>query len=201
LINAGNGSGEHPTQALIDWYVLLKHRPDLLREDLPEDQKIHVGIIGTPGSMRAVKSFLRLALRFDNAIRRITVISEMADALGDDLDEAVSRSTVELETVNELSIVLPDIDVVYMNSIALIGGSYHNLDSRYRIDSNSELKEDAVIMHPFARNDELDVSLDPTHHNLYFAQAAGAVYVRQALLIALLDRIPRLPPSLRLLTT
>ena len=201
LINAGNGSGEHPTQALIDWYVLLKHRPELLRDDLTEAEKIHIGIIGTPGSMRAVKSFLRLALRFDNAIRRITVVSETADALGEDLVGAVSDSSVAISTTNELVDILPDMDVVYMNSIALIGGSYHNLDSRYRLDCNSPLKQGAVIMHPFARNEELDVGLDDSQHNLYFAQAAGAVYARQALLIALLDRISRLPPSLRLLTT
>ena len=52
---------------------------------------------------------------------------------------------------------------------------------------------DAVIMHPLARRDELDVSLDASRHNLYFAQAAGAVYVRQALLVCLLDRVDRLP--------
>lgn len=201
LINAGNGAGEHPTQALIDWYALLKHRPDLLREDLPESEKIHVGIIGTPGSMRAVKSFLRLALRFDNAIHCITIISEMTDSLGDELAEAVEHSTVPVQTANNLAAVLPEVDVVYMNSIALIGGTYHNLDSRYKLDKNSQLKPGAVIMHPFARNDELDVSLDDTEHNLYFAQAAGAVYMRQALMIALLNRISRLPPSLRLLTT
>ena len=60
LINAGNGSGQHPTQALLDWYALLKWRPTLAREACPVDDRIHLGIVGTPGSMRAVKSFLGL---------------------------------------------------------------------------------------------------------------------------------------------
>lgn len=201
LVNAGNGSGEHPTQALIDWYALLKFRPDLLRDDLSDDLRIHVGIIGTPGSMRAVKSFLRMALRFENAVKQVTIISEMADALGESLAEEVEHSAVPVNTTNSLETVLPTLDVIYMNSIALIGGSYRNLDSRYKLTRNSDLKPGAVVMHPFARNNELDTSLDDTPANLYFAQAAGGVYMRQALLTAILDRISRLPPSLRLLTT
>ena len=64
LINAGNGSGQHPTQALLDWYTLLKWRPALSFEEPAEHERIHLGIVGTPGSMRAVKSFLRVALLF-----------------------------------------------------------------------------------------------------------------------------------------
>jgi aspartate carbamoyltransferase catalytic subunit len=44
-------------------------------------------------------------------------------------------------------------------------------------------------MHPLARGEELDPGLDETDHNLYFAEAAGAVFVRQALLLAVLGRI------------
>ncbi len=80
-----------------------------------------------------------------------------------------------------------------MNSIALLGDSYKQLDSRYRITTDSPLQAQAVVMHPLARREELDVSLDDSAHNLYFAQAAGAVYVRQALLVCLLGRVHRLP--------
>lgn len=197
LINAGNGAGEHPTQALIDWYALLKLRPDLLDDEIPQDKKLHVGVIGTPRSMRAVKSFLRMSLRFSNAIAKITVVSEMADALGEALAEEVQQGLVQVETTAVLDQVLPSLDVIYMNSIALIGGAYRNMDSRYSLSKRSNLKAGAVIMHPFARNDELDTDLDDSSANLYFAQAAGGVYVRQALLIAMLGCIPRLPPSFR----
>jgi aspartate carbamoyltransferase catalytic subunit len=54
------------------------------------------------------------------------------------------------------------------------------------------LKDDAVIMHPLARNDELSTDLDDSDHNLYFAQAAGAVFMRQALLTSVLDRLDRI---------
>ncbi|TWU32479.1 aspartate/ornithine carbamoyltransferase family protein [Novipirellula artificiosorum] len=192
LINAGNGSGHHPTQALIDWYVLLKWRPELSMENCPEDRKVHLGIIGTPGSMRAVKSFLGLSLLFNQSVSRITLISEMADPVGLDLTETIEESPIPIDVTNDVQQVLPHLDVVYVNSIAFLGDSYRNLDSRYKLERNSNFKPGAVVMHPLARNDELSEDLDETDHNLYFAQAAGAVFVRQALLASVLDRLDRI---------
>lgn len=192
LINAGNGSGHHPTQALIDWYTLLKWRPELSTEGCPADRRVHLGIIGTPGSMRAVKSFLRLSLLFVGAVERITLVSEMADPVGLDLSGPIEQSPIPIDITNDAREVLPRLDVVYVNSIAFLGDSYRNLDRRYKLDRNSNFKPGAVILHPLARNDELSEDLDETDYNLYFAQAAGAVFVRQALLIAVLDRLDRI---------
>lgn len=192
LINAGNGSGHHPTQALIDWYALLKWRPEMCLEDCPPSRKIHLGVIGTPGSMRAVKSFVRLSLMFPNAVSKITLISEMADPVGFDLTGPIEDSPIPIEITNDVQEVISQLDVVYVNSIAFLGDSYRNLDGRYKLQKSSGLKKDAVVMHPLARNDELSEDLDHTQHNLYFAQAAGAVFVRQALLIAVLDRLDQI---------
>ncbi len=192
LINAGNGSGHHPTQALIDWYTLLKWRPELSMDKCPTDRRVHLGIIGTPGSMRAVKSFLRLALLFIGSVEKITLVSEMADPVGLDLTGPIEQSPIPINVTNDVREVLPKLDVVYVNSIAFLGDSYRNLDRRYKLDQNSNLKPEAVILHPLARNDELSEDLDETDHNLYFAQAAGAVFVRQALLTAVLDRLDRI---------
>lgn len=193
LINAGNGSGEHPTQALADWYALLKWKPQLSSANIPEKEKIHLGIIGTPGSMRAVKSFLLMSLLFSNAIKKITIISEMADPFGDDVIQDLKKANVEYGVEIDINTILEDLDVIYMNSIAFLGDSYKNLDTRFRIDNNSKLKKNAVVMHPLARLDELSTTLDKTEHNLYFTQAHGAVYIRQALLISVLNRFDTLP--------
>lgn len=188
LVNAGNGSGQHPTQALLDWYTLLKWRPMLGHPDAHAEEKIHLGVVGTPGSMRAVKSFVRLALLFPESIEKITIVSEMMDPVGLDLGAAVEHASIPVENTNNIQEVLGDLDVIYMNSIALLGDSYKRLDSRYKLDASSRLKAGAVIMHPLARRDELDESLDETPHNLYFAQAASAVFSRQALLVSLFGR-------------
>ena len=192
LINAGNGSGHHPTQALIDWFALLKWRPELSTDRCPPERRVHLGIIGTPGSMRAVKSFLRLSLLFTGAVERITLVSEMADPVGLDLTGPIEESPIPIDVTNDAREVLQDLDVVYVNSIAFLGDSYRNLGRRYKLDKSSNLKPGSVILHPLARNDELSEELDETGHNLYFAQAAGAVFVRQALLTAVLDRLDRI---------
>jgi aspartate carbamoyltransferase catalytic subunit len=192
LINAGNGSGHHPTQALIDWYTLLKWRPELCQDECPPQRRIHLGIIGTPGSMRAVKSFLRLSLMFPQAVSQITLVSEMADPVGLDLTAAIEESPITITITNDVQDVLPELDVIYVNSIAFLGDSYRNLDQRYKLERSSRFKPDAVVMHPLARNDELSEDLDETEHNLYFAQAAGAVFLRQALLVSVLQRLNRI---------
>ncbi|MFO7563147.1 MAG: hypothetical protein R6X02_10930 [Enhygromyxa sp.] len=205
LLNAGNGTGEHPSQALLDWYCLLKWRPELVREDLDPKQRIHLGIIGTPKRMRAVRSFLLLTLRFAPALRKISLISEDPDPLEPELAGVVADSGVDLEICQGgFREMLPDLDAIYMNSIALLGGeggAYEELDQGFALNADSPLKPGAVILHPLARRQELDVGLDDTEHNLYFAQAAGAAFLRQALLICLLGRIDRVPLAVQFLAS
>lgn len=188
LVNAGNGKGHHPTQALVDWYALLKWRPELAGEDCPEDRRIRLGVVGTPASMRAVKSFLWLATRFAPAIEGITIVSELADPIGEELREPIDESGLAVEITNEPDAATRTADVLYMNSIVPLGDGFRVQDAEHTLSAESGLRSDAVVMHPLARNDELDPSLDDTGHNMYFAQAAGAVFARQALLIALLGR-------------
>lgn len=197
LINAGNGSGEHPTQALADWYALLKWDPALEQPPAePRSKRLELGILGTPGSMRAVKSFLLMSLYFSHHIGKVTVVSEMADPFGADVTDHLRAADIDYEVVNDIQDVLPRLDVIYMNSIAFLGDSYKTLDARYKLNAESELKPEAVILHPLARREELDVSLDATSHNLYFSQAHGAVFVRQALLMSIFNRLDRLPSQI-----
>src|SRR3546814_644943 len=193
LLNAGNGSGEHPTQALADWFAILKWKPELKKKQARKRDRIHLGILGTPGSMRAVKSFLQMSLLFSSHIRRISIVSELANPLGEELAGELDESGVDFHITNDINEVVSDLDVIYINSIAFLGDSYRSLDSRFKLNQDSELKEDAVVLHPLARLDELDPNLDGTHHNLYFTQAHGAVFMRQALFISILNRFDRIP--------
>lgn len=197
LINAGNGSGEHPTQSLADWYALLKWRPKLASVDPSKRSKrMCLGILGTPGSMRAVKSFLLMSLMFQDKISKVIVISQMADPFGEDLVKELEKAGIQYKVTNNMKKYVSQLDVIYMNSIAFLGDSYKNLDAEFRLDRESDLKDEAVILHPLARLQELDTSLDDTAHNLYFSQAHGAVFVRQALLICVSGRLNRLPKEI-----
>ncbi|NJK37795.1 MAG: aspartate carbamoyltransferase [Oscillatoriales cyanobacterium RM2_1_1] len=193
MINGGNGSDEHPTQAMADWYALLKWKPALGFGHLPETERIHLGIVGTPGNMRTVKSFLMLSLLFMENIREITIVSEMADPLGEEAHEFCDSSPLPIRIVSDLQEVIEELDVIYMNSIAYLGDGYRTLGTKFKLNSSSPLKQDTVILHPLARRDELSVDLDATDHNLYFNQADGAVFIRQALLLSIFDRLDVLP--------
>jgi len=195
LINAGNGSGEHPTQGLADWYAILKWNPNIAT-GLQKKDRIHLGILGTPGSMRAVKSFLLYSFLFKDSIEKISIVSEMADPLGHDVQEDLDASGIPYFITNNINEALFELDVIYMNSIAFLGDSYKALDHRYKLNKDSKLKPNAVVLHPLARLDELSPSLDNTDHNLYFTQAHGAVFIRQALLISVLNRFDRLPQNI-----
>ncbi len=195
LINGGNGSDEHPTQALADWYALLKWRPEIAFDEIPEKFRLNIGIIGTPGNMRTVKSFLTLALLFHKNINHITIFSEMADPLGDDMRELCDNSPIGINFSRDLQGSLEYLDVIYMNAIAFLGDGYRFYSEDFQLSAESKLKDDTVILHPLARSDELAVDLDDTQHNLYFNQADGAVWMRQALLLSIFDRVRNSVPD------
>ena len=196
LINGGNGSDEHPTQALADWYAILKWKPEIGFKTLDNSEKLNLGIVGTPGSMRTVKSFILLALLFKENIKKITIISELADPLGSEVQDFVNKSPIPIQVIHDLQKVVSNLDVIYMNGIAWLGDGYRTLGRRFRLDKESKLKPGAVILHPLARKEELSFTLDDTEHNLYFNQADGAVYIRQALLLSLFKRLDLVPEGL-----
>ncbi|PEQ12705.1 aspartate carbamoyltransferase [Novosphingobium sp. PC22D] len=195
LINGGNGSDEHPTQALADWYALLKWNPEIAFGQLPEKFRLNIGIIGTPGNMRTVKSFLMLALLFHENINHITIFSEMADPLGDEIRELTNASPIGIDFSRNLKQSLEYLDVIYMNAIAFLGDGYRSFGSEFALDNDSALKPDTVILHPLARGPELCTGLDQTQHNLYFNQADGAVWIRQALLLSIFGRVRDVVPT------
>ena len=186
IINGGNGSDEHPTQAMADIYTLLKWRPTLCTSDIDPTQRIHIGIIGVPGRMRTVRSLLSLLSLFANAIKEVLIISDEKQPFGKGQREELEKAGLNLRIATNLKKELPKLDVVYINTIAWLGDDYEELGSRYRLDKASPLNEDAIILHPLARGQELQRELDATPHNWYFAQARGAVFMRMALLSSIL---------------
>jgi aspartate carbamoyltransferase catalytic subunit len=188
VINAGNGVDEHPTQALSDLYAIFKWRPELLDPNLPEAKKISIGVIGTPNRMRTVRSLLTLLSKFPEILKEIVVINHRLDIFDDGMREAFEKAGVLLRVEDRLQRELPKLDVVYINAIAWIGDTYESLTGDLQLDAKSPLKPGSIILHPLARGEELDPSLDATPHNWYFAQARGAVFLRMALLTCLTQR-------------
>ncbi|HEX7322500.1 MAG TPA: hypothetical protein VF299_06120 [Mycobacterium sp.] len=194
IINGGNGCKEHPTQALADWYALSKWRPQLADSGpCTNGDQVSVGIVGAPRRMRSNRSFLLMgAKHFGPIIRDVTVISDEPEPIDAEVESVLDSEGIDYRSTNEFDDVVRGFDIIYQNSLALDGAKYRELGAQYRIDSDTCLKPDAVVMHPLARHAELGTDLDNTPHNLYFDQAAGAVFVRQALLLAISGRLDAL---------
>jgi len=189
IINAGNGFDEHPTQAMADLYTIFKWRPELIRRDVPEDRRIRMCIVGVPHRMRTVRSLLKICSIFPHAFAEITVFSEEETAEdGDLLKELRKRGLNVVLRSNDFERHIPEFDVIYINAIAWAGDSYEVHGNGYKLDLDTPFKEDAIILHPLARGEELSTALDNTVHNWYFSQARGAVFIRMALLTCLVHR-------------
>lgn len=186
IINAGNGTDEHPTQALADIYAILKWRPQLALDELPDSRKITIGIIGNPGRMRTVRSLLLFLARFSHGINEVVIITNSSEPFSDEQQQELEKEGLSLRVSNDLDENLPDMDVVYINAIAWVGNSYEEHGIEYKLSKDSPLKKDAIILHPLARGEELSIDLDDTDHNWYFAQARGAVFVRMALMSSIM---------------
>lgn len=187
IINAGNGIDEHPTQALADIYALLKWKPGFFcKPEIDESDKVRIGIVGVPGRMRTVRSLLTMLGLFSHAISEIVLISEEEDPFSDGQRAELEEAGLNIRLSSSLDSELHELDVVYINTIAWVGDDYEELGSRYKLDRQSPLKPEAIILHPLARGAELDPGLDDTPHNWYFAQARGAVFMRMALLSSIL---------------
>lgn len=184
IINAGNGLDEHPTQALADIYALLKWRPSLIKPDARAG--VRIGIIGVPARMRTVRSLLIFLAAFAENLDEVAVISDEAEPLAEGQREVLESAGLRLRVTDDLDEVLPKLDVIYINSIAWKDNDYEEMGTRYRLSAASHFHPEAIILHPLARGVELDPDLDSTRHNWYFAQARGAVFVRMALLSAML---------------
>jgi aspartate carbamoyltransferase catalytic subunit len=139
--------------------------------------------------MRTVRSLLLLLTLLRPAIKEIIVINPREDIFSPGQREELETAGLSVRVEQSLKNILPELDVIYINSIAWVGETYETLTGDMRLSISSPLKPDSIILHPLARGDELDTSLDSTVHNWYFAQARGAVFIRMALLTCLVQRI------------
>lgn len=187
IVNAGNGTDEHPTQALADIYTIAKWRPALLKSGIADDAKPKLGIIGVPKTMRTVRSLLYLLSLFPNNFREIVVICHEKEVFDVTQAEFLATTGINIKVSENMEEELPDLDIVYINSIAWIGDSYEKFGKDYQLSKSSPLKSGAIVMHPLARGNELSTDIDDTSHNWYFAQARSAVFIRMALLTCLVQ--------------
>ncbi|CEP03427.1 aspartate carbamoyltransferase [Plasmodiophora brassicae] len=185
VINAGDGIGEHPTQALLDVYTIWKERPG---HDI---DGLTVTIAGDLLHGRTVHSLIKLLNTY--SIGRINLISPESLRLPDTVVKEI-RAPVHVGT--QLDDVLPATDVLYMTRIqkerfAKIE-DFETVRNSFCLTRKvmSAAKPTCIIMHPLPRNAEIHPELDSDPRSAYFRQMRNGMFVRMAILEHVVPRFP-----------
>jgi aspartate carbamoyltransferase catalytic subunit len=183
VINAGDGPGQHPTQALLDLYTIQR--------ELGRVDGLQVAMVGDLANGRTVRSLAYLLGKFRDV--RIRFVAPPLLRMKPDILEYLQERGVAYSEEESLERVLPEVDVVYQTRIQKerFGdrlADYESCRGLYVINRASLdlLKPSAIIMHPLPRVDEITMDVDDDPRAAYFRQAQNGLYVRMALLALVL---------------
>lgn len=185
VINAGDGSNQHPSQTLLDLYTIKEEKGTL--------SNLSIAFVGDLKYGRTVHSLVKALTHFNPTIYFVSPkILQMPTYLIDDLD----KNNIKYEILEDFRDCLDKIDVFYMTRIQKERfpdiEDYQKVKGVYVINKENILgkcKEDMIILHPLPRVDEISTDLDETKHALYFKQAKNGVPVRQAMMMKVLDKV------------
>lgn len=185
IINAGDGVGQHPTQALLDLYTIHK--------EIGSIDGLKIAMVGDLAQGRTVRSLAYLLSKF-NDIKMYFVAPPLLKMKEDILEHLQEHGSWFAEETT-LDRVLPEVDVVYQTRVQKerFGdriADYESCRGIYVIDRNSLglMKPNAIIMHPLPRLEEISMEVDRDRRAAYFRQAQNGLFVRMALLTALLSK-------------
>jgi aspartate carbamoyltransferase catalytic subunit len=209
VINAGDGPGQHPTQALLDVYSILKElrgEAALLRGGGAGGGGHGNGDGGvTGGGDKSLLAGAKIAMVGDLAHGRtarslayllgsqypgveITFVAPPVVRMGDDIKSFLSRKGCSWQERDDLSEVAAQADVVYMTRIQKerfrSEEDYAKAKGKYVLDKGvmGRMRRDAVVLHPLPRVDEISAECDSDPRAAYFRQAQNGLFVRMALL-------------------
>ncbi len=177
IINAGNGNGEHPTQALLDIYTIYD---ELLKHNIKVgDDYITVTFVGDLKNSRTAHSLIKILKN----IRFVQLIFVSPPGL--DLEDEDAITNIQLREAIGIT------DVLYVTRVQKERFSCekeyrdvvdHYDDYRVTPELLKYAKPESIIMHPLPRGDELSVSVDSDPRSVYFKQVDNGVYMRMAIL-------------------
>jgi aspartate carbamoyltransferase catalytic subunit len=183
VINAGDGPGQHPTQALLDLYTI--------RDELGKIDGIRVAMVGDLANGRTVRSLTYLLSKFRDI--KVWFVAPPQVAMRPDLKAHLDEHHIPWVETEDLESVLPEVDVVYQTRIQKERftdlDAYDAIKGIYRIDNSSLalMRKYAIVMHPLPRVDEIAPEVDADPRAAYFRQARNGLHIRMALLDRLLS--------------
>ena len=182
VINAGSGTEEHPTQTIQDLFTIKKEKKKI--------DGLKIGIVGDLKYGRTVYSLLYGLRNYDVDIHLISPES-LRIRSDSTYDIKKELSYTESSSIDEY---IDDLDVLYVTRIQKERfpdeEEYAKVKGSYVIGSDmvKKMKDDAIILHPLPRIDEISTDVDNTKQAKYFEQAEYGKYTRAALLGLILNK-------------
>ena len=186
IINAGDGPGQHPTQALLDAYTLWR--------EFGHIDGLRMALVGDLSYERTTNSLAYLLGRFEHLT--MYLVAPQLLRMRDEVREYLRTNGVSLHEVLDLRTVVDDLDVIYMTRAQSARFAHaRRFDPEpglFGVDQDvlDRLTPQARILHPLPRGEELPKAFDNDPRIACFRQAGNGLYVRMALL-TLLTRGPR----------
>lgn len=177
VINGGDGAGQHPTQALLDLYTILKEKGRV--------EGLTVTLAGDLKNGRTVHSLS--ALLASQGVR-FYFVAPPALAMPVEITAGLRERGVEIEETDDLAEAVARSDILYMTRVQrerfADPAEYERLKGAYVVDSAllKHARAGLTIMHPLPRVDEIATEVDAYEGAAYFRQAANGVPVRMALI-------------------
>ncbi len=184
VINAGDGTNQHPTQTLLDLYSIKKTQNTL--------DNLHIALIGDLKYGRTVHSLL-IALSHFNTTFHFVAPEELK--MPDEYKSLLSGLGLPFYEYTEIEAAINKVDIIYMTRIQK---ERFNEPMEYEKTKNSFIlkekmlvntKENTRILHPLPRVNEINQEIDDSKKAYYFQQALNGVYIRQALITRILGLI------------
>lgn len=183
VINAGDGNGEHPTQALLDLYTIFSKYKKL---------DITITMVGDLLNGRTIHSLSFLLSLYPKV--KLNFISPNQLTIPQTLRKHLREEHVSFTESEDLQSALGISDVIYMTRIQKerfeSTTEYKKYFGKYVLDQKSlkKMKEKAIIMHPLPRVNEIVPEIDNDPRSIYFEQATNGIHIRSALLLHLFDK-------------
>ncbi|MBN1329596.1 MAG: aspartate carbamoyltransferase [Candidatus Heimdallarchaeota archaeon] len=178
ILNGGSGAEEHPTQALLDLYTLLK--------ELKSIEGKQIAMVGDLKYGRTVHSLSYILSKYKNL--KIDFVSPPTLKISDEIKADLKDANLEFFETENLQDVISKVDAIYMTRIQkerfAEEAEYAKVKDVYVL--NKKILESAKgpipVLHPLPRVNEIDYDIDDTAHAVYFKQMYNGVIIRMALL-------------------
>ena len=193
VINAGDGSNEHPSQALLDLYTIQK---ELSQNDKSIDG-LRIALVGDLKFGRAVHSLCKILSLYNNV--KMNLISPEELKLPIELVESISAKGVTITETENLEDGISEVDIIYVTRVQeerfknkQDADKYRGLLSLNQSIYTANCEPNTVIMHPLPRDsrsdaNELDSDLYENPNLAIFRQADNGIVIRMAIFTLVLD--------------